>query len=214
MPIRIAFDLGDEIRVSPPICPDHKLNLDPGDLSKFVPQGNGVYGYQPSATAHPFAGAPRQDENGGIIYFGNQIAREDLEALCRILGLSLKNREGNKDYSVFIAASDHPEQDGFLRQIRIVSKFGLSSLFGALNDTEYNHFVNQKLTVQEAFWTFIEQEKNCWGTSFMKDEEKGLQGLFGGDGDFAREELSFGLMVENSYFGVFRLWSRAWLVTK
>ena len=36
----------------------------------------------------------------------------------------------------------------------------------------------------------------------------------GGDGDWAKESLCFGLMVENGYQGVYRIWSRAWLVTK
>ena len=36
----------------------------------------------------------------------------------------------------------------------------------------------------------------------------------GGDGDYAVEELSFGFMLENEYNQVYRIWSRAWLVTK
>ncbi|MEI9999893.1 MAG: hypothetical protein WDO13_12425 [Verrucomicrobiota bacterium] len=41
-----------------------------------------------------------------------------------------------------------------------------------------------------------------------------LRGTFGGDGDWAKESLCFGLLVENNDLGVYRLWSRAWLVTK
>jgi hypothetical protein len=35
---------------------------------------------------------------------------------------------------------------------------------------------------------------------------------FGGDGERAKESLAFGFMVENAYYGVYRIWSRAWLV--
>jgi hypothetical protein len=53
---------------------------------------------------------------------------------------------------------------------------------------------------------------NRWGTSSFED--KGLYKKFGGDGDMKREELAFGLIVENEYYGIYRIWSRAWLVTK
>jgi hypothetical protein len=41
-----------------------------------------------------------------------------------------------------------------------------------------------------------------------------LYGAMGGDGDWAKEELCFGFMMENEYHGVCRIWTRAWLVTK
>jgi hypothetical protein len=41
-----------------------------------------------------------------------------------------------------------------------------------------------------------------------------LSGTFGGDGYWAKESLCFGFLVENNYRGVYRIWSRAWLVTK
>ena len=55
----------------------------------------------------------------------------------------------------------------------------------------------------------------CWkrrvGTSFGDSR---IDGKMGGDGDYAVEELSFGFMLENEYNQVYRIWSRAWLVTK
>ena len=41
-----------------------------------------------------------------------------------------------------------------------------------------------------------------------------LRGTLGGDGDWAKESLAFGFFVENTYWSVYRLWSRPWLVTK
>ena len=48
----------------------------------------------------------------------------------------------------------------------------------------------------------------------METNTQVLAGMFGGDGDDSREKLSFGRMVENGYHHVYRIWSRAWLVTK
>jgi hypothetical protein len=41
-----------------------------------------------------------------------------------------------------------------------------------------------------------------------------IGGTFGGDGDWAKERLCFGVMVENSSWMAYRIWSRAWLITK
>lgn len=209
MPIRLVFDLGDKVRISPPIWPDHKLDIQPGDLTKFVPYGNGVYGYQNRFGENPIKSAPSQEPSGGVVYFGNGIAKADLEALLRLLEV----KADYKDYALFIAESEQPGKDGYLVQMRIVTKFGLRFMFGALTDAEYDKFPEQQLSVSEALCEFLEKEAKRWGTSFT-DDGRGLQGLFGGDGDYAREELAFGFMMENEYHGIYRIWSRAWLVTK
>jgi hypothetical protein len=41
-----------------------------------------------------------------------------------------------------------------------------------------------------------------------------LRGTLHGDGDWAKEKLAFGFMIENGSNGVYRVWSRPWLVTK
>jgi len=214
-PIRIVFDLGDKIRISPPIWPDHKLGIkpQPGDLSKFAPFGNGVYGYQYREGSNPFTSAPSQEACGGVIYFGNGINKADFEALMRIMEVQPAHVVNpSKGFAVFIAESNQPGKDGYLVQMRIVSKFGLRFMFGALTNAEYEKFPEQELTMVETLWSFIEQERKRWGTSWMED--KGLGGKFGGDGHFACEETAFGFMVENDYHHIYRIWSRAWLVTK
>lgn len=208
--MRLVFDFGDEIHVSPPIWPDQTLNIEPGDLSQFAPQGNGVYGYQFPKSFNPFKYAPQQEPAGGIIYFGCDIKRVDLDALLRILEV----KSDWKDYAVFIAESKKPGKDSYLTQMRIVSRFGLRFMFGAISDRNYDSFPDQKVSIAEGLWAFMEIERKRWGISFMEDGKKGLRGLFGGDGHFAREELAFGFMVENHYHNVYRIWSRAWLVTK
>lgn len=207
---RIVFDFGGKIRISPPMWPDSTIDIQPGDLSRFLPNGNGVYGYQEKNGNNPLTSAPSQEACGGVIYFGNKVTKEDFFALLRILEV----RATDKDYAVFINQSETPVKDGCLTQMRIVSKFGLRFMFGAIDDNGYDSFQCQEMTIADALWTFMEKERERWGTSFTEDGEKGLRGLFGGDGDFAREELSFGFMPENDYHSIYRIWSRAWLVTK
>jgi hypothetical protein len=215
MPTRIVFDLGGKARVSPPLWPDRELEVQPGDLSKFAPHGNGVYGFQGREGANLFTSAPRQEPNGGVIYFANDISKDDFDAMMRIFGVHRPHRQRqSKDYAIFAEASGQPGKDGYLTQMRIVSKFGLRFMYRALDEAGYETFPDQDMTMVEALWAFIMAEKKRWGTSFMDDEKNGLGGLFGGDGDFAREELSFGFMVENDYNHIYRIWSRAWLVTK
>ena len=63
--------------------------------------------------------------------------------------------------------------------------------------------------IGELIWSLIE-----W---FRQEERAGrysIQGALGGDGDWARESLAFGFMVENEYYAVYRFWTRAWLITK
>ena len=215
MATRIVFDLGEKVRISPPLFPDKKLNIQPGDLAKFTPRGNGVYGYQDPKRSNPFTSAPSQEACGGVIYFGNGVTKKDFEALMRIMEVQPRYAvKSSKDFAMFVAESKQPGKDGYLTQMRVVSKFGLQFMFNALTEAEYEQFPEQELTVVEAFWSFIEHEKKRWGTKFWEDDTKGLKGLFGGDGDFAREKLAFGFMVENDYHHIYRIWSRAWLVTK
>jgi len=95
--------------------------------------------------------------------------------------------------------------------MRLVSKFGLRFMFNAIDDSEYCSFEKQDLSVSEALWKFIEVEKERLGSTWGDPR---IEGTFGGDGNYAREELNFGFMPENNYHGIYRIWSRAWLVTK
>lgn len=203
------FNLGTDVRISPPDWPDMEADaVRPGDLSTFAPHGNGLYGLQDNRrNANPFHSAPPQEAAAGIIFFENGIARADLSALLRILSI----RSERKEYAAYLHEAEDPGDEGYLVQLRIVSNFALKHLFMPKEDTKDPP--PQALTTDELLWRFFEHERERWGTSFDEDS-RGLCGLFGGDGDLAREELSFGFMVENGYFGVYRVWSRAWLVTK
>lgn len=200
-----------KLRVSPALFMNNQVKTDLSDLSQFAPHGNGVYGFQPGIP-NPIVIAPSQDKIGGFLYFGNGVTQDDFYALMRITGVQeacVKNP--SKQYAVFLQQSGQPGKDGYLSQVRLVSRFALSSLFGVISHEQFEIYPEQELTEREAMWGFVQTEKKKYGTRFGSPK---LDGLFGGDGDFAREELSFGFMVENNYFGVYRIWSRAWLVTK
>jgi len=213
-PTVFVFSTGEKLIVSPPMWPKHELDIQPGDLTKFTPYGTGVYGYQKLDDTNPIQKAPIHEPSGGVVYFGSKVYKSDLSYEQCFLSLLylLKVKVNWKDYAVFIIESQQPGKDGYLKQMRIVSRFALRFMFGAINEKEYDSFPEQELTIGQVLYKFLQDEADKWGTSWMKD--KGLGGKFGGDGNYACEELAFGFMVENNYHRVYRIWSRAWLVTK
>lgn len=193
--------------IAPSAWSEKNLKIKPEDLSRFVPYGNGVYGYQRNSF-EPIRGSPTMEERGGFIYFGNDIKREDFESfLKKIMNVNL----AMKDYAAFVQESSNPIEDRYFTQMRLVSRFGLLFMFEAINDQEYEGFGEQKLTLSEILWGFMKKEKKRFGTFFGDPK---IEGKMGGDGYMAREQLSFGFMLENEYSQVYRIWSRAWLVTK
>jgi hypothetical protein len=186
---------------------EKKLRIEYADLSQFSPYGNAVYGIQEN-TFHPIKGDPPMEPNGGFVYFENCVQKSDFEGFLRMMDV----RSKEKDYSAFMQESSEPSKDRYLTQLRIVPKFALRYFAKVINDEQFNSFEEQDLTIGEALWEFMDFEKNKYGTSFFNSPK--LSGKMGGDGNFAREELSFGFMVENGYFNICRIWSRAWLVTK
>jgi hypothetical protein len=163
----------ERLTISPPVWPGKNLKVQPGDLTKFAPYGNGVYGHQPN-NFEPIKGDPPQESSAGIVYFENGVKKEDFMGFLGMMGI----RPDIKDYAAFISESKDPLNERFFKQLRIVPKFGLKYLFG----------------------TFFGGPR--------------IEGKMGGDGDFAREMLGFGFMLENDYHEISRIWSRAWLVTK
>lgn len=217
--------LEEIIHIAPAIWPGRALAPQPGDLTQFAPMGMGLggpfpirpwddpfgpspsrfYGYQPSSM-HPFLGAPTSEPTGGIVYFDDQPPPDDFETLLRFLRIqNLRN-----DYAVFMGHSSKPEEERYLTQIRLVAQDALTGMFGVELTNEMKDWVQQPFTIGELLWRFIELEQVRWGHGMSSE----LRGLFGGDGDWAKESLCFGFMVENNDRGVYRLWSRAWLVTK
>lgn len=203
---RFAIESSDGIvRLSPPLWPNTDSTHQPGDLSHFAAAGIGIYGYQ-ERDFDPFKLGPVHEPVGGVLFFGNDVKKDDFMGLTRVLDM-----DESPDYAAFLAESQTPGKDGYLRQLRLASAFSLRFHFGVLTSEGLDKFPVQALSMPDALWAFIEQEKKGWGTFFGSPK---LEKKFGGDGNYAREELSFGIMVENDYEHIYRIWSRAWLVTK
>lgn len=218
----------DLVRISPPVWPGKSLQVQPGDLTLLASKGIGFadpmlvrpwdnpfseryrspapyYAYEAHA-GDPFRDAPVNEGAGGTVYFDGQPDERDVQALVRLLDV----RRNEKKYAVFLGHADHPQEERYLTQLRIVARFGLRYMFDALTGEEYESFPDQSLTIGDLAWRFIQNQQEVWGVY----DSPQLLGAMGGDGDWAKEALAFGLMVENAYHGVYRLWSRAWLVTK
>lgn len=211
-------------RIAPAVWPGPELRVQPGDLTQFAPGGMGLggpfpirpwddpfgpspgrfYGFE-NHDAHPLRGAPLQDPAGGTVYFDDDPTREDFEALLRMMGV----RNLEKDYAAFAARAENPEEERCLMQLRVMGQSGLS-VFGASVNAETKPFLEQPWPLGELLWRFLGHQQEMWGRSYSHQ----LSGTFGGDGDWAKESLCFGFMVENAWHGIYRIWSRAWLVTK
>jgi hypothetical protein len=213
----------DQIHFAPSPWPGGAA-LEPGDLSQIVPMGMHLdgapivmrpwdtlegatqaanyYGLQPHGP-DPLRNAPQTDAAGGTVYFDDNIASNDLSTLLRVMGVE----SDQQAFAAFRLDATRSQDQRFLTQIRIVVPPALGALFGAAFAPE---LVEQELTIGAAFDVFVAAERSRWGTGMSSE----LRGTFGGDGDWAKESLCFGFMVENAFHGVYRMWSRAWLVTK
>lgn len=219
----MAIGIEDQVRISPATWPA-RADIPPGDLHRYAPVGLGLaaplvmmpwdepkdvfsrgefYGAG-DRTGDPFRDAPVNDTSGGIVYFDDDVDATDLHATLRLLGV----QTSETGYAVFASESSEPPQDRYLAQIRIVF-FGAMNLFGAVPDPG-DVVWQQPLNVGAAIDAFVNAQRSIWGTGMSS----ALRGTLDGDGDWAKESLAFGFMVENGSNGVYRLWSRPWLVTK
>lgn len=218
----------DGTRVLPNVWPGDPLPVQPGDVTQFVPLGFALggplivrpwdtledamaagdyYGAQPQ-TFHPLHGAPRTDACGGTIYFDTGNSRESLLAAFSVMGVN--PHPGRREYAVFCDESEDALKEGFISHCRIMPYSTLASLFGARLDLVDACKSPQPVSVQDLLCHFVTAEEKRWGTGMGG----ALSGCMGGDGDWAKESLCFGFMVENAYHFVLRIWSRAELVTK
>jgi len=206
------LNIGPSIRLSKRRAKEPDMGKDPGEMTEIAPQGNGFYGYQAAVAPNPFRAAPPHEPAGGVVYFGADVQRADLEGLLRVWD-GFHKRSEDKDFAVFAGEAEKPGEEGYIAQLRIISKFALRFMFRSINEAEYDGFRDQSLSVADTMWAFIEHERARFNVENERYPDL-LSGLFGGNGDEKREALAFGVMLENEYHGVFRIWSRAWLVTK
>lgn len=188
----------------------------PSDMSHFVPQGLAMsaprivtpylgapepaYYGAANTIIHPVKSAPLNDDAGGVFYFSRHMMPTTLVAALDLFGF----RSLETEYALFLATSEQPREDNFLDTLRIVSLPALRHFYRC--DT--SALAAQARNAGEAVTRFLEWQVDKWQGS------SALMGSMGGDGDWAKERLAFGVLIENSYWGVYRVWSRAWLVTK
>lgn len=218
-------DFASLVRLGPAVWPGAELDVQPSDLSQFAPSGMGLssplmmmpwdtfdtacertsYYDLDRPAADPIKAAPAAEPAGGAIYFAppNQ---DDFQALVRLLQIRCQL----VDYAVFVEHSTDTSVDRYLTQLRIISTSALANLYRAPIGDADETFLNQPLPVGELLWKFITHQQEVWGTGYSNE----LAGTLGGDNDWAREKLAFGLLIENAYHCVYRIWSRPWLVTK
>ena len=112
-------------------------------------------------------------------------------------------------YAVFAASATDPPKERYLDQVRIISKSALGHFFVC---DEAAALPDQTVPVGDFIASFIAAQRAKWSGSGIFPAE--LAGTLGGDGDWAKESLAFGFLVENTYWAVYRLWSRPWIATK
>jgi hypothetical protein len=203
--------------------PGRALPVLPGDLTRTLPQGLGLdvpimitpYGIGPDQgfygldrpSGDPFHAAPTQEPCGGTLYFDDGVQIEHLSAALGVIGVHMPRQ----DYAVFGAIADDPIAQRYLHQVRIISKTALAHFFQA--DPEASALPEQPLTLGAYIESFVGFQRATWNDPNYAYSGQ-LAGTLGGDGDWAKESLAFGFFVENTSWGVYRLWSRPWLVTK
>ena len=213
----------DRVTISPATWPAH-ADVAPGDLTRYAPIGLGLqaplvslpwdtlgsaigkgsfYGAN-DRTGDPIRDAPINAPAGGVVYFDSHPDVKRLAAICDVLQVPFDET----NYAVFASESSNPKLDRYLAQIRIVP-FAAMKLFGAMPDPG-SAAKKQELTIGTLLAVFMNAQQRLWGEGTSAQ----LGGTLGGDGDTACEKLSFGFMAENASNGVYRLWSRPWLVTK
>src|SRR4051812_19848985 len=98
------MELDRIVRLSPATWPGKAPEVQPGDLTRLVPQGMGIAGpfpirpwddpFGPSPagyyafqgrTGQPYVDAPISEPAGGVVYFDGSPPRDDVRALFRLL---------------------------------------------------------------------------------------------------------------------------------
>lgn len=215
----------DVVRVSPAEWPGQRLAVQPGDLEQFAPTGLGLdvpavvrpwddlgaamsapsyYAAEPRVE-HPIRGAPLTEPAGGTVYFDSGEDASNLRVLFRLLRVA----DWHTDYAAFVARATRPAEQRFLTQLRIIGRGALVRTFG-VRMAPGAADPPQPLSVGDLLLRFVAMEEAAWGTAMNSRLSEAMEA----DDDWAKGSLAFGFMVENAYMDIYRIWSRAWLVTK
>ncbi|WP_419912661.1 hypothetical protein [Hoeflea sp.] len=166
----------------------------------------GYYFSDGKITGNPFLDAPLDQATGGTVYFESE-REENLRSLVRML---MGYKSQRNDFTAFGISAINPVEERFLDQMKIVPHAAISHV----SETDQNGLPgDQRVTMEEAIIGFVRAQSQKWNEPGRTFSSR-LSGAAGGDGEYAKEALAFGLHMENTHWGVLRLWSRPWLVLK
>ena len=130
----------------------------------------------------------------GLIYFlSPSYKKVDLPSMLKFL-----NVENYQKYAYCQKRSTN-YREGYLTQIRFMSEFGLSRYYSA-NDISMN---NQDVDLYDAAVSFVEEEKALFDSETAICRQLNIEDDIDGHLD-----VGFGFLVEDPYYGIYRLWSR------
>lgn len=200
------------IDIYSPSWPGRILAVQPGDLQLFAPSGivdlDLRAGRMPgrdgrgNRPADPVRAAPLTEPAGGAVYMQGQPAPADVAGLMRLLRVDA----AAADYAAFVARAADPLEERYLTQLRLIRVPALAAIYQALSPDEIRLFPDQRLTIGELVPAFVADEQRRWSARppqpvpFDPAEPRVVPAL------------AFGFMVENAHYGVYRIWSRMWLL--
>jgi len=199
------------IDIYSPFWPGKALPVQPGDLRLFAPSGAVDVGLAPGRVpahdshrdrpAEPLRAAPLTEPAGGAVY----IRRADARGSGGPHAAAARHAVA-ADYAAFLARAHDLLELRYLTQLRLLRVLALVSIYQALSPAETRSFPDQRLTIGELIPAFIAGERQRWSARLAQPPTA--------DPSEPRVQpaLAFGLMIENAFYGVYRLWSRAWLL--
>jgi hypothetical protein len=200
------------IDIYSPFWPGRTLSVQPGDLQRFAPSGLADLDLRAGRVptpyvrrdrpADPLLAAPLTEPAGGAAYIHGNPTPADLTALMRLLRVDA----AAADYAAFLVRAADPLEERFLTQLRLIRVPALVAIYQALSPDETRLFPDQRMAIGELVPAFIADERQRWSARPVQAATN--------DPDEPRfqQALAFGFMVENAHYGVYRIWSRAWLL--
>ena len=177
---------------------NEEVEIRPDDFTQVMNNGFDCDSKFPDPkTNDPRRWMPWDESAGGAFCFDSRPYMGEKHAFITLMeSLDISNKV--KTFTVFIE-----EGSGLQKQMRIVSARALKSVFKVLNQKEYDSFPEQEVTMAEAFWLFFLDATPNHNTPPKIHSEKS-----GSMATLIMIPPSIGIMVENSYYGIYRIWSR------
>ncbi len=161
---------------------------------------------------------PIDTNSGGLIFFDDSnYSPTTLRKTLELLGITNK-RCPTREYAIYILHSKSPRQDGYLIQIRFVSSFALEFYYEQKEEAKRC----KEVDIATIMCGFIEHEKSGYGYRMPEQKEGEVliltptnirnptlyRAINATGNEFGSFGLGFGLLVENSYHSIYRIWSR------